>query len=357
MENQQRNRNSNQTVQLGRVWTAFLAVIILSVFGSCSMGDPASEVAIDCNGVDRPIVFAGLDWDSIQINNHIAGRILQDGFGCKFEDTPGTIGPSIQDLVRGEIDIIMEIWVDAIDKNYHTAVTSGDVIDLGSNMIAVEHSFLVPRYVIEGDAARGIQPMAPDLRAVADLPRYSSVFQDAEQPGQGVYHNCIAGWKCEQINTDKLATYGLDTSFTNFRPETATDLVTSLSTAYQKGEPWLGYYWGPSLVLGSFDMVVITEPEYSEECWVDGDRGCAYPTSPVHVAISKGFSELAAEPMLDFLTAYEMDQFLMSQLIAYMRDENADAANVAVHFLSNRSDVWTEWVSDEVADRIKASLN
>jgi len=66
---------------------------------------------------------------------------------------------------------------------------------------------------------------------------------------------------------------------------------------------------------------------------------------------------LAAKPMLDFFTAYEMDQSLMSELLAYMGDEDADPANVAVHFLLNKSDVWTEWVSIEVADRIKASLD
>ena len=321
------------------------------------MGDPTSEVALDCNGVDRAIVFAGLDWNSDRINNHIAGRILQDGFGCKFEDTPGSTVPLIQGLVRGEIDIFMEVWVNSVPDTYREAITTGDVVDLGLNMSAVEHSFLVPRYVIEGDATRGIQPMAPDLHAVADLPRYSSVFQDSEQPGQGLYHNCIVGWQCEQINTDKLATYGLDVSFTNFRPENVAELHTSLSTAYERGDPWLGYYWGPAWVLGSFDMVAITEPEYSDDCWVDGNRGCAFPTSPVNVAISKGFSELAAEPMLDFLRAYEMDQLLMSDLLAYMRDENTDAANVARYFLSSKSDVWTKWVSDEVADRIKASLN
>ena len=131
----------------------------------------------------------------------------------------------------------------------------------------------------------------------------------------------------------------------------------NLETAYERGEPWLGYYWAPTPELGSFDLVVITEPEYSEDCWVDGNRGCAYPALPVNVAISKGFSELVAEPMLKFLTAYEMDKSLMSELLAYMSDENADAADVAVHFLSNKSDVWTEWVTNEVADRIKAALN
>ena len=347
----------------GRLYqTALVGLVVVSMFviGACSQGPgsatPDEEITRDCNGVDRAIVFAGFDWGSAQISNHIAGRILQDGFGCKVRRYAGTDG-RVPGLVRGEIDIVMEVWDNTASDTYREAVSTGDVVDLGLNMIAREYSFLVPRHVIEGDAERDIHPMAPDLRTVADLPKYSSIFQDPEQPGQGVYRNCVVDWQCAQINTDKLATYGLDPYFTNFRPETESELDAALATAYESGEPWLGYYWGPTSVLGRFDMVVIAEPEYSEDCWVDGNRGCAYPANPVNVAISKGFSELAAESMLDFLTAYEMDQFLMSELLAYMTDENTDAASAAVHFLVNKSDVWTEWVTTEVADRIKASLN
>ena len=47
----------------------------------------------------------------------------------------------------------------------------------------------------------------------------------------------------------------------------------------------------------------------------------------------------------------------MSELLAFMSDEAAEAASVAVHFLANKPHVWQKWVSDEVADRIKAALN
>ena len=362
MESRQPDRHG--TLQPGRVWAGLLVIVILPVLGSCTMGggtqgtgDSTPEVTLDCNGIDRAIVFAGFDWDSAQIHNHIAGRILRDGFGCGFEDTPGTSDQLIQGLVRGEIDIVMEVWVNSVPDTYGEAVITGDVVDLGLSMAAREHSFLVPRYVIEGDAVRGIEPMAPDLRAVADLPRYSSVFRDPEEPGKGRYHNCIAGWRCEQINTDKLATYGLDTSFTNFRPESAPALDGALRAAYESGEPWLGYYWGPTAIMGRYDMVVLDEPAYSDECWVDGNHGCAYAHAPVHIAISKGFSELAGEPIVNFLRAYKLDQMLVSDLLAFMSDEPAEAATAANHFLANQSHVWSKWVSGEVADRIKAALD
>ena len=331
-----------------------------------ALAEPAKEdmeemegmaAALDCNGIDRELVFAGLDWNSAQVHNYIAGTILQAGFGCEFTDIPGSTIPMVQGLVRGDIDINMEIWFNSAPDMFHGAAARGEVLDLGLNMSALELSFLVPRYVIEGDAERGIEAMAPDLKSVADLAGYAQVFQDPEQPDMGRFYNCIIGWQCELINNDKMATYGLDEHFTNFRPGTSVALSSSLAGAYGKGEAWLGYYWGPTWVLGKFDMVALEEPAYSDDCWVDGDRGCAFPPSIVNVAVSKEFAESASAEMIEFLRAYGMDQLLVSELLAYMDDNDAQAADAARHFLETKADLWTAWVSDAVAGRVQAALN
>ena len=336
---------------------ALLGLLAASLLAAqVAVAEPSREAA-DCNGIGRELVFAGLDWQSAQLHNQIAGTILQAGFGCDYTDIPGSTIPMVQGLVRGDIDINMEIWFNTAPELYHEAADAGDVIDLGLTMYAAEYAFLVPRYVIEGDADRGIEPMAPDLKSVADLPRYAQLFQDPEQPDMGRFYNCIIGWQCELINNDKLATYGLDEHFTNFRPGTSTALSSALAGAYGKGEAWLGYYWGPTWVLGKYDMVVLEEPAYSDDCWVDGDRGCSWPPSIVNVSVSKGFADSASPEMVEFLRAYEMDQILVSQLLAYMRDNDAEAADAARYFLETMPEVWTPWVSDGVAGLVRAALN
>ena len=318
---------------------------------------------LDCNGINRAIVFAGLNWNSVKIHNEIAGYILSKGFGCQFKDLPiSNIQEVVQKQIQGDIDVNMEIWLPHTYPNtYHKAVAIGDILDLGLNTSGSEFSFMVPRYVIEGDIKRGITAMAPDLKSITDLPRYAQVFQDQDQdpdnPGKGRFHNCIVGWQCELINNDKLATYGLDKYYTNFRPATSDDLTASLADAYKKGEPWLGYYWGPTWALGSFDMVVIKEPEYTEDCWVDGDRGCAFPPSVMNIAVSKDFAKLASNPMFELLSAYTINQQVVSQLLAFMKSNEAAPKDAALHFLKNMPEVWTTWVPEEVATRIKSSLN
>ena len=330
-----------------------LAIALAAPF---AVAEAAQEEGDACNGIARDLVFAGLDWPSAQLHNHIAGQILQAGFGCSYTDIPGSTIPMVQGLVRGDIDINMEIWFNTAPEIYHESAASGDVLDLGLNMEASEMSFLVPRYVIEGDPERGIEPMAPDLKSVSDLPKYAQLFQDPEQPDKGRYYNCIIGWQCELTNNKKMAAYGLDEHFTNFRPGAAPALDASMAAAYEKGEAWLGYYWGPTSLLGNYVMVPLEEPAWTQECW-DGDRGCAFPPSIVNVAVSKVFADAATEEMIELLRGYEVDQMMVSAYLAHQSSTDAEWAEVAREFLRNESDVWTAWVSDEVASRVQAALD
>ena len=332
-----------------------VGALALALAAPFAAAEAAQEEGDACNGISRDLVFAGLDWGSAQLHNHIAGQILQAGFGCSYTDIPGSTIPMVQGLVRGDIDINMEIWFNTAPDMYHEATSGGDVLDLGLNMKAAEMSFLVPRYVIEGDAERGIAPMAPDLKSVSDLPKYAQLFQDPEQPDMGRYYNCIIGWQCELTNNKKMAAYGLEEHFTNFRPGAAPALDASMAAAYEKGEAWLGYYWGPTPLLGTYVMVPLEEPEWTQECW-DGDRGCAFPPSIVNVAVSKGFADAASEEMVEMLRAYEVDQMMVSAYLAKQSEMDAEWAEVAREFLRNET-VWTAWVSDAVASRVQAALD
>ena len=334
-------------------------IVGAALIAQVAVASPAGEdeaSALDCNGLDRELVFGGLDWDSASLHNQIAAQILQAGFGCEITDIPGSTIPIVQGLVRGDIDIVMEIWFNSAPDLYHEAADAGDVLDLGLNMHGVEMSFLVPRYVIEGDTERGIEPMAPDLKSVADLARYAEVFQDPEQPDMGRYYNCIIGWQCEGFNNKKMAAYGLEDHFTNFRPGAKPALDASLAGAYQKGEAWLGYYWSPTNLLGLYEMIQLEEPAWSQECW-DGAGGCDFPLSIINVAISKEFAEGASEEMVEFLRAYQLDDKLVSVYLAHKSTNDAEWAEVARDFLKAEPDVWTAWVSDEVAGRVQAALN
>lgn len=83
----------------------------------------------------------------------------------------------------------------------------------------------MPTFVIKGDPARGIEPMAPDLKTVKDLPKYWELFKDPEEPSKGRIYGAIPGWAVDETLYTKYQNYGLDKTFTYFSPGSETALA------------------------------------------------------------------------------------------------------------------------------------
>ncbi len=321
---------------------AGVALVTLS-FAGCA---PSSQ--------QKTVVFGDLSWDSAQVNNRIAGFIATHGYGYDVEYIPGDTIIILQGLRSGDVDVNMEIWVENQQDAYDEAVASGDVTDLGNNFGDNWQGWLVPRYMVEGDAARGIEPVAPDLKSVSDLPKYWELFRDPENPDKGRFINSLPGWECTAINSQKLVTYGLDQYYTDFVVGSDAALSGSMAAAYEKGEPWLGYYWAPTWVLGKLDMYALREPAYSDEVW-NSTKGCAYPSNNVNVAVNSAFAADNPE-LVTFLDNFTTKTEQHNAVLAYMQDSGATTEEAAQFFLREYEDVWTKWVPADVAKAVKAAL-
>ncbi|VFT24321.1 ABC transporter substrate-binding protein [Pseudomonas aeruginosa] len=69
----------------------------------------------------------------------------------------------------------------------------------GETVKGATEGWWVPEYLVKGDPQRGIEAKAPELRSVADLPRYKALFRDPEEPAKGRFYNCPTGWTCEIV--------------------------------------------------------------------------------------------------------------------------------------------------------------
>jgi glycine betaine/proline transport system substrate-binding protein len=302
--------------------------------------------------LDRPVMFAGLDWDSVGFHNAIARKILEAGYGCKTDALPGSTIPLLQGVAQGDIDVAMEIWKDAAAEVWQRALAKQQVVELGVNFPDAMQGWYVPRYVTEAH---------PDLKSVADLARYKNLFTDAEEPGKGRFYNCVAGWACEVVNTNKLRAYKLEQHFTNFRPGTGTALAAAIAGAHLKREPIVAYYWGPTWVLGAHNMVKLQEPAWNATDWAgisasaDYPRAVDFPVTEVWIGANAKFAK-AAPGITAFLAKYRTSAALVSEALSYMRAQNADEATAAIRFLKTQPQLWTAWVPADVAAKVQASL-
>jgi glycine betaine/proline transport system substrate-binding protein len=327
----------------------FKAVVL--VFGIFFFLLPFSSYA---PAASKKLILADVGWDSVQVHNRIAGFILEHGYGYKVEYMPGETIPLFAGLARGDIDINMEVWIANQKEAYDKAIKAGQVVDLGSNFPDSWQGWLVPTYMIKGDPKRGIKPMAPDLKSIEDLPKYWKLFKDPEDPSKGRFFNSVPGWECTKINTKKLKAYGLDKYYNDFITGSDAALNGSMAAAFKKGEPWLGYYWAPTWVLGILDMTPIEEPPYDKKLW-DTNYACAYPAVRVNIVVNASLQKRAPE-IVEFLKKYETTQAMANKFLAYMRDKKADTKAAGIWFLKNYEDLWTGWVPADVAKKVKAAL-
>jgi len=328
----------------------FFKVVVL-VFGISFLLLPFSSYA---NAATKKLVVADLNWDSAQVHNRIAGFIMEKGYGYEIEYIPGATITLFAGLVRGDVDIEMECWVENQQEAYDKGIAAGEIIDLGANFPDSWQGWLVPTYVIKGDAKRGIKPMAPDLRSISDLPKYWKLFKDQEDPSKGRFYSCIPGWECQKINEKKFKVYGLDKSYNIFLPGSDAALNGSMAAAYKKGNPWFGYYWAPTWVLGKLDMTPIEEPAYDKKLW-DASYACAYPSVKVNIIVNTSLKKRAPE-IVEFLKKYETTQAMANKFLAYMQDKKANTQAAAIWFLKNYQDLWSGWVPKNVAKKVKAAL-
>jgi glycine betaine/proline transport system substrate-binding protein len=343
---------------LHRVAAAFALTLVLGL----------AHAQSDCFGLNRPIVFAELGYGSADILTELARIVLEDGLGCATTTIPGATLPILQGMIRGDVDVNMEIWTDNTPDAWREALAAGRVRELSPVFDDAAQGFYVPRYLVEGDAARGIAALAPDLRSVADLPGYAALFRDPEQPNRGRLHNCVIGWYCEGINNVKIVAYGLDAHFTNFRPGTGIALETSMAAAYARGEPWLGYYWEPTGILGRLDMLRLDEPPYDPDCFAamnaladEPERAtlaCDYPIVIAVVGLGARLAAAIPDPVAAFLDAIYLPTSIINELLATLEaDDRATPRDVALAFLRDRSDVWGAWLSDDERSRLAATLD
>ena len=307
--------------------------------------------------IDRPVNMAGLGYESHAFHTEVVALIMREGYGCEVEVLPVETLAGFTGLARGDLDANMEIWTANPPPAWQEGLDAGTIVDLGPNFPASVEGWFVPRYLVEGPDAP-----APDLRTPQDLARYAELFEDPEEPGKGRFYNCVAGWVCEVINSQKLIAYGLDDLYTNFRPGSGGAMAADIISRVRRERPVVFYYWAPTGLFGQIgdQLIQLEEEPFDQAIWdemreaEEPTRATAYPNSPVHVGASAEFVD-AAPDLAALLENYETTTLATSRAVAYMQDNDADADEAAANFLATTTE-WESWVPVEVAERVRAAL-
>lgn len=357
------------------VATITLLAVLLAACGGGGEGgqatptgdDGATATAVEDRGA---LKLFDPQYGSAQVLNAVGGFIAEHAFG--YEPELVTVSNPImwQSLPKGDIHVNFELWrINAPDK-YAEVTSSGQVEDLGPSFDRAAQGFYVPRYVVEGDEERDIEPMAPDLRSVEDLERYADLFEHPESRGQGRLVSCLPQWECAEVNRVKMAAYGLLDEYVLQEPGSGAALEAAIKGAYQQGEPILAYYWEPTELAGQLDLVRLEEPEWTEECSAaitevrdSGDleeapeeAGCSYNNVAIHKGVNAEWAEQAPDGFVSFLEQMTIPTDELNRVLAWMSENEADPDEAAVWFFEEYPDMWRSWLDDAAVQRVEQAL-
>lgn len=330
--------------------------VTLLLFAGCggTAPPPAPAPGAPADFSNRTIVFADAQWDSIQLHNAIAGFIAVEAFGYGgWTELTGSTPVTHEGVVRGEIEVHMENWVENMDF-YLPDVAAGRLHEVGLNFNDNAQGLYVPRFVIEGDPGRGIEPSAPTLRTVQDLARYAHVFPDAENPGRGRIYGAIPGWAADQIVTATFYYNELGNYFNLFRPGSDLALSAAFANAFERGVPIVGYYWEPTWLMGMYDFVLLENAPFTNEEDLHAGR-VAFPSATVMITTSNQFAQDNPE-FLEFLSRYRTNSAMISDALAHIQDTGANRNEAAKWLLINNPRLLDEWLDPDRAQAVRNAL-
>lgn len=327
------------------------ALAALAVSG-LALAQPAA--AADCGSAEK-ITIAEMTWLAAASLAHVAQKIMAAGYDCTAELVPGdTVPTATSMLTRSEPMVAPELWVSTVQAQWDQMQEKGNIYK-ASDIFASggEEGWWIPSYVAEAN---------PQIKTVEDLKANWQVFASAENPEKGRFYGCPPGWGCEIITNNLYKALTLDETFEMFPTGSGEALKATIARQVTRNEPFVGYYWGPTDVIGKYNLVKLGMPEFDAEkftCLTDAN--CADPqltgwaVGEVAVAVVAELKDQAPD-VAEFLSRMQVPNAEISTVLAWGDDNGATAEEVAVHFLKNYESIWTAWVPADVAEKVKASL-
>ena len=294
------------------------------------------------------VTITEMDWGSAIIVTQVAKFLLEQGYGCSVTTVPSASVPALASVSEtGKPDIITELWTNGAPA-YVPLLEAGKINELTRVLSdgGLEGLF-IPVYLAEAH---------PELTTI------EGVLANPDLVGNRM-HNCPVGWNCQTVATNVAKGGGFAAAgIEDFVHGSGETLTASIGAAYAAKEPWFGYYWTPSLVMGKFPMVQVDlGPHDPSKQACNSDKDCATPTmqswpsSVVTTVVTSEF-ESSHPAETDLMRNLSFTNEMMNSLLAWQDAEGASGDETAVYFLSTQQELWGSWINDAARGKLAALL-
>lgn len=313
----------------------------------CFLALPAN--AQDSENQCGDITIAQMNWAAAVVTTEVAKFLLEQGYDCNVSLVKSDTVPAMTSVAEnGEPDVITNLWPNSAGEAFTKLEEGGKLVRLANN--------------IEPGGTEGWWIPTALAEEHPELTTIEGVMENPELVG-GTFNNCPEGWGCRVVSDNLIRALDLESSGIEvFNHGSGETLASSMGSAVTAGKPWFGYYWGPTVPMGKYDMTRVKLGEVDEEKFaklqnpdVENPEVSEFTAAPVLTAATAKLVEEKPE-IAEFFRNMTFKTDTMSGLLAWQDENSATGEETAVHYLTENTAEWEGWLSDSAQEKLSALL-
>jgi glycine betaine/proline transport system substrate-binding protein len=313
--------------QMKSVVAAGAVAVALAVSGPAAGEVPESK---------DPIKLTLHDWTGQYVTVNIMKRVLEE-LGYNVELVQADYIAQFAGLESGDLHVAMEMWETTGKQAMEASLATGNTIDLGVTGMDAKEEWWYPIYMKEKC------PGLPDWKALNDC---AEAFSTPETHPKGRYLGGPVTWA--GFDDERAEALGLDYEVVHAGTDAA--LFAELESAYQRGDPFLGWVYAPHWAPAKYEGEWVEFPEYTDECYDDPSWGsnpdmaydCGKPFGWIKKVGWKGGEDIwpcAYEAIRNF----RIDNQAMGALIIEVDLEGKPLEDAVEGWIQANEGTWREW--------------
>ncbi len=302
-----------------------LMTLLLSVLlAACGGGGGGERITLIAN-----------PWPASELNVNVAKIIIEQELGNTVEIVALDENAQWDALAAGDADASLEVWPSGHGERIAQYIDDQGVVEDGGPLGPVgEIGWFVPTYVVNE------HPELATWEGYAD-PALAGLFATAETGSLGQFTAGDPSWV--QYDADIINNLGLQLQVVTAGSEDS--LLAAVSSAYERQEPVLFYFYSPHAIFNRFDLTQVELPPYSDDCYAGAESGgvaCAYPQDQLMKILSPELSEKAP----DVYTLLKNMNYGSDAQIAMLGslDEGMTVEEAAQAWVDENESVWQGWL-------------
>ncbi|TIW51093.1 MAG: ABC transporter substrate-binding protein [Mesorhizobium sp.] len=305
------------------------------------------------------ITLSAFNWQSAEVNTYVDQFILNNGYDCNVSVVAGDTVPTLTSMIeKAQPDVSPAVSPSVVGELYDKGAAEGRVTKIGVAISDGSTSgWFIPKYVADAH---------PDIKTVEDAMKHPELFPSPEDPSKGWVIQGPQGWGMTVVTGQLFKALEAEKKgFVLVPTGSGAALDGVITKAYEQKRGFITGYWAPTSLLVKYPMLMLQGP-HDEAEWArcTSKQDCPdpkvnywVPAEEVTVATAAFMKRDDVAEAKEYFAKRSWTQAEVGKIMLWMTDNQANGEDGAKWFIKNMPEVWTKWVSADVAEKVKAAAN